>query len=278
MALRVGRIPFLVCAPFFHDFLGREFEFGDVEFVDGAPSAHCAGLKNGSIHLSPASSITFAQKPGAFVLAPDICTSCSFEVRSVKLFSKVPIEELSHKTVCLTAQSMTSINLLKILLQERFGLEPVYKSGTYEATDDACLLIGDQALEENERHRFAFGYDLGALWQDWQQVPFVFGAWIVAKSALKPDLEQSLFRYLQATRDSVEKFRENPTKALDKWLAHYPVDLPRAVVENYYSAIDYRFTDDRKRSLSLFFEHAAALGLIETAPNLEFLAFPSQDV
>ena len=211
--------------------------------------------------MSPASSITFAQKPGAFVLAPDICTSCSFEVRSVKLFSKVPIEELSQKTVCLTAQSMTSINLLKILLQERFGLEPVYKSGTYEPTDDACLLIGDQALEENERHRFAYDYDL----------PFVFGAWIVAKSALKPDLEQTLFRYLQATRESVEKFRANPTKALDRWLARYPVDLPRAIVENYYSAIDYRFTDDRKRSLSLFFEHAAALGLIQNAPALEFL-------
>ena len=267
----------MVCAPFFHDFLGRESEFSDVEFVDGAPSAHCAGLKDGSIHLSPASSITFAQKPGAFVLDPDICTSCSFEVRSVKLFSKVPIEELSHRTVCLTAQSMTSINLLKILLQERFALEPVYKPGTYEANDDACLLIGDQALEENERHHFAYDYDLGTLWQGWQGVPFVFGAWVVSKTALEPDLEQTLFRYLQATRESIEKFRENPTKALDRWLARYPVALPRAIVENYYSAIDYRFTDDRKRSLSLFFEHAAALGLIENAPNLEFLAIPSRE-
>ena len=271
MALRVGRIPFLVCAPFFFDFLGRESEFHDVEFVDGPPSAHCAGLKDGSIHLSPASSITFAQKPGAFVLAPDICTSCSFEVRSVKLFSKVPIEELSHKTVCLTAQSMTSVNLLKILLQERFRLEPVYRSGTYEPMDDACLLIGDQALEENERRRFAFGYDLGALWQDWQRVPFVFGAWIVSKRALEGDLEQPLRTYLQATRNGIEKFRRNPSQALDRWLTRYPVELPRSVVENYYSSLDYRFTDERKRSLSLFFEHAAALGLIERAPVLEFL-------
>ena len=271
MALRVGRIPFLVCAPFFHDFLGRESEFHDTEFVDGAPSAHCAALKDGAIHLSPASSITFAQKPGAFVLAPDICTSCSFEVRSVKLFSKVPVEELSRKTVCLTAQSETSINLLKILLQERFGLQPNYRAGVYDPSDDACLLIGDQALEENERHRFAFDYDLGSLWQDWQQVPFVFGAWIISKEALKPDVKPVLLRYLQATRESIEHFRENPVKALDKWLAHYPVDLPRAVIENYYSALDYRFTDERKRSLSLFFEHAAVLGLIKQAPTLEVL-------
>jgi len=45
------------------------------------------------------------------------------------------------------------------------------------------------------------------------------------------------------------------------------------VVENYYSALDYRFTEERKRSLSLFFEHAARLGLICEAPPLEFLLF-----
>ncbi|MDY6264618.1 MAG: menaquinone biosynthesis protein [Fibrobacter sp.] len=273
MALRVGRIPFLVCAPFFHDFLGRESRLADVEFVDGPPSAHCAGLKDGLIHLSPASSITFAQKPGAFVLAPDICTSCSFEVRSVKLYAKRPIEDLDGRTVRLTGQSMTSVNLLKILMRERFGVEPVYGVGAYEPSDDACLLIGDQALEENERHRFAFDYDLGSLWQDWQGVPFVFGAWIISKSALQPELRDTLKMYLQATRESIESFRTNPSRALDRWLERYPVQLPRSVVENYYSALDYRFTEERKRSLSLFFEHAARLGLIREAPPLEFLLF-----
>ena len=261
----------MVCAPFFYDFLGHESEYSDIEFVDGAPSAHCAGLKEGSIHLSPASSITFAQKPHAFVLAPDICTSCSFEVRSVKLFTKRPIGDLSGCTVRLTAQSMTSVNLLKILLEERFGVKPVYASGNYEPSDDACLLIGDQALEENERHRFAYDYDLGALWQDWQHVPFVFGAWIVSRDALQGNLEPVLMRYLEETRASVDHFFANPSKALDRWLARYPVDLPRSVVENYYLALDYRFTDERKRSLTLFFEHAAALGLIPFAPTLEFL-------
>ena len=185
----------------------------------------------------------------------------------------MPVEELSHKRVCLTAQSETSINLLKILLQERFRLEPLYRSGVYESTDDACLLIGDQALEENERHRFAYSYDLGTLWQDWQQVPFVFGAWIISRSALQPELEQTLRMYLQATRESIEKFRADPSCALDRWLARYPVDLPRAVIEKYYSALDYRFTDERKRSLSLFFEHAAQLGLIREVPPLDFLLF-----
>ena len=175
--------------------------------------------------------------------------------------------------VRLTAQSMTSVNLLKILLEERYQVKPQYCSGACCDTDDACLLIGDQALEENERHRFAYDYDLGVLWQDWLHVPFVFGAWIVSKSALQNDLEEPLRRYMAATRESVDRFRENPAAALSRWLARYPVDLPRSVIENYYSALDYRFTEERKRSLTLFFEHAASMGLIREAPPLEFLPF-----
>lgn len=271
MTLRVGRIPFLVCAPFFHDFLGRESEFGDVDFVDGPPSAHCAGLKDGSIHLSPASSITFAQKPGAFVLSPTLCTSCSFEVRSVKLFSNLPVQELSWKRVRMTAQSKTSVTLLRILLETRFGLRPDYVDGAYQPGDDACLLIGDQALEENERRRFAYSYDLGTLWQDWQKLPFVFGAWIIAKEALSDELRPTLLRYMDATRNSIETFSARPSAALDKWLARYPVNLPRPVIESYYSALDYRFTEERKESLNLFFRYAADLGLVQAAPVLEFL-------
>lgn len=271
MTLRVGRIPFLVCAPFFHDFIGRESEFRDVEFIDGPPSAHCAGLKNGSIHLSPASSITFAQKPGAFVLSPDLCTSCSFEVRSVKLFSKLQINALGGRRIRMTAQSKTSVNLLRIILEERFGVRPIYVDGAYEDGDDACLLIGDQALEENERHRFEYDYDLGTLWLEWQNAPFVFGAWIISKTALDAEHLESLRRYLEATKNSIEKFREDPSKALDKWLARYPVNLPRSVVENYYSALDYRFTEERKNSLSKFFHLAKKMGLVEASPVLEFL-------
>ncbi len=171
----------------------------------------------------------------------------------------------------MTAQSRTSVNLLRILLEQRFGVRPEYADGAYREGDDACLLIGDQALEENERHRFPYDYDLGTLWQEWQEVPFVFGAWIISKSALEESLVQTLKRYMEATRVSIERFRENPSRALDKWLARYPVNLSREVVENYYSALDYRFTDERKISLQRFFRQAREMNLIQEAPPLEFL-------
>ena len=272
MALRVGRIPFLVCAPFFHAFLGREREFGDVEFVDAPPSVQSAGLMDGSIHLSPASSITFALKPGAFVLSPEFCTSCSFEVRSVKLFSRFPVESLAGRRVRITSQSRTSVALLKILFELRYGIRPEYVGGlSAEGSDDACLLIGDLALEENERGRFEYSYDLGALWQEWQGLPFVFGAWLVSKEALQPPLRGPLDSYLAETERSINAFRADVSGSLDRWLSRFPVSLPRAVLEDYYKALDYRFTDERKKSLSLFLELACRMGLVESAPPLEFL-------
>lgn len=272
MTLRVGRIPFLVCAPFFFNSVGRENEFPEVAFVDGPPSAHCAGLKDGSIHLSPASSITFAQKPGAFVLSPSLCTSCSFEVRSVKLFSRYPIEELSGKSIRMTSQSKTSVTLLRILLENRYGLRPEYVSGVAaEATDDACLLIGDLALEENERRRFAYSYDLGSLWQEWQGLPFVFGAWLISKEALQPRLKPVLDDYMVRLENGIRKFRQNSSQALDVWLKKYPVNLPRSLIEDYFSFLDYRFTDERKQSLAIFFKLAAQMGLVESNPPIEYL-------
>ena len=205
-------------------------------------------------------------------MSPSLCTSCSFEVRSVKLFSRFPIEELSNKCIRMTSQSKTSVTLLRILLENRYGLRPKYVPGlAAEESDDACLLIGDLALEENERRRFPYSYDLGTLWQEWQGLPFVFGAWIISKDALAPSLRPTLNRYMARLEDGIQEFRKDPAKALDVWFSKYPVRLPRPIVEDYFSVIDYRFTDERKESLAIFFKLAAQMGLVESAPTIEFL-------
>jgi chorismate dehydratase len=49
------------------------------------------------------------------------------------------------------------------------------------------------------------------------------------------------------------------------------VNLPRKVIEDYYGVLDYRFTPERKESLSIFFEIAARMGLTGLANGLEFI-------
>ena len=172
----------------------------------------------------------------------------------------------------MTLQSRTSVALLRILLETHYGVKPEYVDGSIiESGDDACLLIGDMALEENEKCRFPFSYDLGTLWQDWQGLPFVFGAWIIAKEAMSRELGPTLEQYMEATERSIEVFGKNISAALDAWLAKYPVSLPRKVMVDYYRVLDYRFTDERKESLALFLDLAARMGLCEHVHGLEYL-------
>lgn len=273
MNLNIGRIPFLVCAPFFYNFLTKEGDFPNFFFADGTPQTHNEALKQNFIDLAPASSITFAKNPEQFLLSPKLCTSCRFEVQSVKLFSHKPLTELNLLNVHLTNQSATSIALLKVLLSLHFNISPNYISHRpYDTEQDvARLLIGDQALLETYSKHFPYSYDLASLWEEWQHCPFVFGAWIIHKNALSKEKRNLLDLFLEATEASVKSFREDPQTAINIWLKRYPVQLPSSMIFSYYDSLDYSFTAERKESLELFFSLCSQIGLIPNATKLNFV-------
>ena len=69
----------------------------------------------------------------------------------------------------MTTASATSVVLLRILLEIRFGLKPVYTSFDQGVNDpfgtvDAMLFIGDHALRTKPKDDYRFLYDLGRLW------------------------------------------------------------------------------------------------------------------
>lgn len=273
MNLNIGRIPFLVCAPFFYHFLTKEGEFPGFSFVDGSPQAHNEALKQNLIDLAPASSITYAQYPDQFLLSPKLCTSCRFEVQSVKLFSQKPLNELASRNIHLTNQSATSVALLQVLLSLRFQIAPVYiRDRPYQVElDEARLLIGDEALLETHARRFPYSYDLATLWEEWQHCPFVFGAWVIHKKALSPEKKGLLDLFLDETEKSVALFRDDPKAALKVWLNRFPVDLPASMIFSYYDSLDYSFTSERKESLQRFFDLCFQIGIIPNATKLNFI-------
>lgn len=269
MNLQIGRIPFLVCAPFFHRFFRKKEQPRDYSFIDGVPSALNKKLREGNIHLAPASSIAYAFAPQSLVLCPDICTSCNLEVQSVELFSRFPMEELSGKKIHLTSQSGTSAALLRILCSRYAHVSPKFVNSKEDC--DASLLIGDEALLEKFRSRWAFRYDLAVLWKNWQGLPFVFGAWSIHKSALSNEMRPKLENFLSEVRESISDFRNDPKSALEEWSKHYPVPFSEGQLKGYYDSLDYRFTEERKESLSRYFNLCAAEGILPSAPPLHFL-------
>ncbi len=251
--LTVGRIPFLVCAPFFHRFLDNPPP--KILFLDGNPSEQNRRLRDGQIMLSPSSSIEYAKNRENYVICNRFCTSSTLEIRSVKLFSKYKWENLDKKSVHLTEESDTSATLLKLLSSLRFKVCPVWNSGNFEGGSyDARLLIGDRALREGSENKWEYSYDLASVWQEWQGMPFVFALWIIRKEALGGGFLPLLENYLNETELSIRDFKENRRECLQKWEKHYHHGLPQSLVSDYYNAVDYSFTPEHEKSLKKFYE------------------------
>jgi len=111
------------------------------------------------------------------------------EVYSVFLAHRLPLEQITE-VFCDTA-SLTSVNLLKILLAER-GLKPEFKPLPDYATaaeHDAILLIGDTAIDFQRAPHVHEIFDLGAAWFELTNLPFVYAVW-----ALRRGIENKALR------------------------------------------------------------------------------------
>lgn len=271
MQLIVGRIPFLVCAPYFHASLDEVPE--GVRFIDGPPSFQNQKLREGLVHLAPSSSFAYGQNPGLYGILPELCTGSSLEIRSVKLFSKVPWQELNNAQIHLTPQSSTSIHLLKLISQRFWKISPHWVIQPWgDVPCSARLLIGDEALLETAKANWEYTYDLASLWQEWHGLPFVFGIWIVHHSAWEsPQLANSFATFRTHLSSSVEAFRKDPESALAHWMQHYPTELSLDFLQQYFQIVEYGFSDLHKKSLQLFLQLSAEEGLIPSAPPLRFL-------
>ncbi len=101
-------------------------------------------------------------------------------VRSILLLSRMPWKRV--RTVAADHGSRTSVQLARVILRERFGVEariaphaPALEDML--ATSDAALIIGDPALQIPLENASFDWLDLGAEWLALTDLPFVFAAW-----------------------------------------------------------------------------------------------------
>ncbi len=269
-ALRVGRIPFLVCAPFFHHSLAG---IAGVEFKDGPPSAQNRRLREGAIDLSPSSSLEYALKPDDYALLPGLCTAGKLEIRSVRLFSQKPWGQLHQEYVQWSSASATSNALVQILSHQRYGVRPRWVDPGAQPGPDALtamVAIGDEALAMAHRGLWTYSYDLASEWQQWHHLPFAFGLWLVRKQAALDKLN-ALEAYAAHLHESIANFKHDPEGSLMQWLRAYPSELPIMDILDFYSSADYQFTEAHRDSLRVFYSLAQNEGIIGTVPELRFV-------
>src|ERR1051325_8908927 len=148
-------------------------------------------LVAGELDLSVISAVEFARNAGPLRLLPGIGITSDGPVRSVALFSKVPVESLDGRTVLLTASSRTGAALLELLCRDVWRVRPHFAQARAEAPDldalgrlphDAVLVIGDAALLLAARHAYPYRVDLGDAWKRWTGLPFVFAVWAARRA------------------------------------------------------------------------------------------------
>jgi chorismate dehydratase len=271
MTLRIGRIAYLNVAPYFH-YLQQEGFAGDV--VAGVPSELNAMLADGSIDACPSSSYEYGLHADDYFLLPGHSISSVGPVHSVLLFTPGPLTTLSGTEIAITGESATSINLLKILLQEFCGITDVsfrVPGGDVESLlkeGQSTLLIGDRALAAAKDCPDGFQTtDLGALWYHFTGLPFVFALWILRRDAVTkyPDEIRELSVQLQQSRlNAFENLPEMATQLAENTV--FSVDH----LEQYWRGMSYDLTDGHIEGLRLYFALCHKYGLLDKLPELHF--------
>ncbi len=229
------------------------------------PSRLADGLAAGRYDVALIPSIEFFQNP-AYIIVSDACIGCRGPVLSVKLFFRVPPEQV--RTLALDEGSRTSAALARILLAERFGLHPELRplpiGDSLAQTDaDAVLLIGDRAIH-SPAERFAAVWDLGDEWQRFTGLPFVFAMWTARGGADLNGVDTALSAARDAGVRNLEAIAEREAP---------PLGLTRPECLAYLRDYLYFYLGERElQGLALFHRYAVKLGLAPEGIDLGLCA------
>lgn len=125
-------------------------------------------------------------------MIPGTGVACRGAVRSILLLTKDYPEKI--RTVAVDTSSRTSVMLARVILAERYGVEPRFiphppNLAAMLQVADAALIIGDPAMRLKPELLSLVVFDLGAEWFDMTGLPFVFAVWACRKEVFSPDLE-----------------------------------------------------------------------------------------
>jgi chorismate dehydratase len=179
------------------------------------------------------------------------CIGADGAVASVMLFSRVPLDEITE--ILLDYQSMTSVNLCKLLCKDYWNIHPAFKNASpgYESRISgtiAGVVIGDRALEMDGD--FQYRYDLAAAWKAWTGLPFVFACWVSNKP-----LEASFVKsFNEALEQGVQRMDE-----VIRQIRSSGSNLSEQVEQYYKQNLCFHMQDQHRQGLQLFLNKLATI-------------------
>ena len=184
--LRIGCVRYLNSKPLIHDY--------DRDLLLEHPSVLARELAAGRLDAALVPVFEILRDP-RYAIVDDVAIACDGPVYSVILAYHGDLEQIQR--VALDPASLTSVNLLRVLLAEFHGFNPEMGKAA-----DAQLIIGNQAIEFREQQGSDASFhvlDLGEEWKRCTGLPFVFAAWAVRADHPNLPAVADAFRRMKAS-------------------------------------------------------------------------------
>jgi chorismate dehydratase len=266
----IGKISYTNSWPVFHNFHPSSLSY-PAEMVSEVPAILNQGMAEGTIHVGALSSFAYAAASDRLLLLPDLSVSSEGPVKSILLFSRMPVQQLGNARIAVTNTSATSVNLLKILMEKAVHGKPEYISAEPDLDHmmdqaDACLLIGDNAIRASWQNQGYIVTDLGELWNEWTGLSMTFAVWAVNREAAnsKP----------KAIAEIAEAFAESKRRGIRELApvireACMAIGGTAAYWEGYFRNLCYDFGERQQEGLNLYFRYAYEMGLLPQEVKME---------
>jgi chorismate dehydratase len=235
---------------------GEQRDVFDLRF---ALPSECAGqLAAGEADIGIVPVIEMARQKLDYFRGTGI--ACHGLVRSILLVSKVPFRDI--RTLATDAGSRTSVMLARVILAEKFGVQPRLISLAPDLAPmlgaaDAALLIGDPALRLDVPKLPFETLDLGGEWTSITGLPMVFAVWSGPKSFMQSRYERAFLgscRYGLAHMGDIVR-EQAPLRGVTE-------ELARAYLTNH---VVFELGDRDYAGLDLFLKLAAQLEPVSVA-------------
>ena len=251
----IGKIPYLNSVPFYYHLERRQFRILPI-----SPRRMGVLSKEGQIEAGLFSLADYIDQRGT--LEPlSYCIATRDQVKSVMLFSNHGWTGLDGKRIGIIDDTATSVKLLNILLEKKYGVRARFErmhSGIndYDAYD-AVLLIGDEALRHKKigLNGFELVFDLAEEWYEWQKLPFVFAVWAVKKTLPAEQVAELNSVIAESLRRGEEDFAGIS-------LVHAKgIGLSTDEAVEYLEGFNYRLGERERQAIEVFY---SLLSSVET--------------
>jgi chorismate dehydratase len=261
--IRIGAVSYLNAKPLYYELCDHA---PDIVLSMDVPSRLAEQLAGGSLDVALIPSIEYLRGvERGYEIIPGFAIAANGPVRSVKLFTRVPWEQVQR--LALDAGSRTSQALARIWLQAGHRVHPAQIEelplgvSALESTADAVLVIGDRAMRV-PHEPFHDVIDLSEAWQTMTGLPFVFALWVARGGVGLGDLPEALARSRAA----------GLAHAADLAEIHGPrLGLDFTTCYDYLTRVlSYDLGETEIAGLTCFARWAARLGLAPEGVSLVF--------